>query len=665
MSSRWNTALVLLLILAVGLVLRVATLSQQSLWFDEAQWVRQMVDSPSLSVWLQRSDDANRDMVPLYFILEYGWYHHLVHSTTGMRWLSVLIGMLVVLMTFWFGLELYGSRVGFLASLFVSLSPLHIHYAQELRPYGLMTLLGLVSAYAFHKALHQSARRWWIVNIIANSLLMWTHLFGLWLIVTEGVFLLLFHLRPFRRILWWSVANAVPMIPIMLLVLTWKAPGQPALSAHWLEVLSTWLYADSFYLTFLVYYRSFSLPRDLFAGLPGCFVYLFPACTIVLSVSLFAGACSFVVRPTCQRAGISLPPLPETTSRREIRLFRLMWYALPCLWLLLFSIFIVPAFQLRYVIYSTPALYLMAAAGIAGMRGSLRFCMTAVLIATLGFLGFLAVVLPVRSDEKGAARYVQANIKDGENVIWQPSFTHDTFEFNRDPNGPPVTTRSGARVHDELAQVDTALRDNAGLWIVHGHWNSRCATTRAAIVERYLTLRNIMFTRNIFIGRSDIVVYHCVASTEFKPPEAQEEIARLRDAVTNDLQDVPIRWNLRLAVEKSGHFPEAAELYLQELRAIPSSPDLLAALEENLEYVDWDDWSDGSYVDTYVGELVSGLARVLKAAGHDYPVQEINEWHQRFPANKAVIAILEKYRNPAEAAPAGSQRSGREETGVR
>jgi hypothetical protein len=624
--SRWKLLVPILLIMALALWLRTATLGDQSYWFDEAQWVSKMVATPGLAAWLKQSDDANRDMVPLYFILQFGWYHHLFGTIESMRWLSVLFGMLVVLLTYQFGRELYGEQAGLLAALCCALSPLQIYYSQELRPYGLEAFLGLLAVYALYEALYRGGTRWWALNIVANSLLMWTHLFGLWLVVTEGLFLLFFHFRPFRRLLWWGVVNAALMIPVLLLVLTWKSPGDPPLGAHWLEVLSTWLCMDGFYLVLSVYYRTLSVPRDLFAGLPGFLPAAFPWIVAAFSLSLLGGVLLAILRARRSwRENTSSSCIPSLAGERNTVFFLWMWFALPALWILLFSVLVVPAFQLRYAIYSSPALYILAAAGLTGFsRRWIRYGAGALLIASMGVAAYLEITLPVRPDYMGAARYVQAQAEDGERVLWQPDLTRDTFDFNLDPRLPRIVPVGQARLRDEFEALEAALENGDGIWVLHGLWNADSAGVRAAALERYLEFRNIAYTKRMFLGRFDIAAYYCTRSPEYRSLTNPEELSRIKESITSFCpDDAPMRWIVRQALEKAGRLTEAADLCRRELEAIPAGGPEAAVLETKLWRIDWkDNQYEDAYLDLYVADLVGDLENLLQGmrAPADYRV---------------------------------------------
>lgn len=655
-TSRWALFLLLLLLLA-GLYVRVATIENQSLWFDEAHWVCKMVESPSLAAWMKASDGANRDMVPLYFILEYGWYHWLFPSITAMRWLSVLIGLAAILMTYHFARGLYGVPAGLLAAACCSLSPLQIHYSQELRPYGLMVLLTLVAAHAFHAALYRGGRRWWALNILANSLLMWTHLFGLWFIAVQGLFLLLFHFRPFWRLLSWAVANAVLMIPVGMLVLTWQQPGNPPLVTHWVEVVSSWCCLDMFYLALLVYYRTGSPSADLFAGLPACFLQIFPAVVLIVSVTLLGMAmyrCVRAGRGTRAFPVIGSTGSPAAAEKRMRRMdfamavFLLMWYALPALMILLFSLLVVPAFQLRYVIYSAPALYMLAAGGIAAIRNKwCRGAAAGLLLITLGFTAFLAMKLPVRPDYMGAARYVQAHAGADERILWNPALTRDTFVFNLDAHLPRIVPEAQTRLCGEFAEIDTALEQSTGIWVLHALWSVDQAAVRAGTLERYLDARGIQYEKRIFPGRWDVIVYHCSRSSSYQPDDLPESIGRLQSKVSPALYDAPMRWSLYHALITAGRFSEAAESCFRELDGIPSSAPEREDIETKLGNLGWDDnVPDGTTcLDRYVADFMGLLETALMALPpHESHLKALNGRGAQFPGNNAAQAVLEHYR---------------------
>ena len=214
-------ALALLLIVGLGVVLRVYRLGEQSIWLDEYIAVSNLDASDVWTdLWFMELMNPEQAAAPLYYIIQYFWAHLISDSLVGLRLLSILIGMMAVPLTYALGSYLYGRTAGLIAALCLALSPQHIWYDQEPRVYPLVTLLAVLSAYALMRAFRDGSKKWWAVNLVANILLPWTHLFTVFFLLAEGCFLLLFVRRvSFKRLTLWAGIQFLFLIPWTLRIL--------------------------------------------------------------------------------------------------------------------------------------------------------------------------------------------------------------------------------------------------------------------------------------------------------------------------------------------------------------------------------------------------------------------------------------------------------------
>lgn len=130
----------LILLLATGLYLY--QLGTESLWIDEL-----------ISV-----DRAKKDILTLLWggrlsnILLKGWMVF-GYSDSWLRGLCVVFTIGSVFLTYRLGCRLASKPVGLISALFVAISPLFIHHAQEVRMYGVSTFFGLLGTLALTSAL--------------------------------------------------------------------------------------------------------------------------------------------------------------------------------------------------------------------------------------------------------------------------------------------------------------------------------------------------------------------------------------------------------------------------------------------------------------------------------------------------------------------------------
>jgi uncharacterized membrane protein len=178
-------------LIVVAAALRFATLTHQSLWFDEAQAVHEMrlPLGAMLSTW-----SANEPNPPLYFVVAWLWTHVFGAGAGGLRSLSAVIGTATVPLVYLAGRDLVSRRAGLFAAALVTLSPFMIWYSQEAREYGLLAALSAASLLFFARVWHRPESRrdliWWAVF---SGLALLTQYFAIFLIGAEA--LLLIHRR--------------------------------------------------------------------------------------------------------------------------------------------------------------------------------------------------------------------------------------------------------------------------------------------------------------------------------------------------------------------------------------------------------------------------------------------------------------------------------------
>lgn len=139
------TILLLLLIVAIAAGLRFYNLGSQSLWADEGNSAA--LATRSLA---QISRDAANDIhPPLYYWLLHLWTRVFGTSETGLRALSAVLGVLLVVVVSRLGRHAANSATGLAAAFVAALSPFQIYYSQETRMYMLLALEAAVSMLLF------------------------------------------------------------------------------------------------------------------------------------------------------------------------------------------------------------------------------------------------------------------------------------------------------------------------------------------------------------------------------------------------------------------------------------------------------------------------------------------------------------------------------------
>ncbi|MBN1867529.1 glycosyltransferase family 39 protein [Candidatus Sumerlaeota bacterium] len=183
----WHWAFPLAIVL-LGFGLRLAWLGTPSFWFDEVIQARTALE-PSLAQSLTR---VPADKPPLFYVLEYG-VARLSTSEWALRLPSCLAGAAAVWVMWLVARLILDSRwAALLAAGLLAVSPLHIQYSQEARPYAVSFLFALAGVYALFAQFRHGGRWRALVWVALWPALAGTTLyFALGLTLTEIVWVAL------------------------------------------------------------------------------------------------------------------------------------------------------------------------------------------------------------------------------------------------------------------------------------------------------------------------------------------------------------------------------------------------------------------------------------------------------------------------------------------
>ena len=232
--SRWWLGAVTL----AALALRLARLDFQPLWWDEGYSV--FFATRDLATLFART--ALDIHPPLYYALLQLWIALVGKSPVAVRLLSVGIGVATVPLAYAFARKLFDARIALIAATLLAFSPFHIYYSQEVRMYGLVTLLGLGSAYFFAQLLTaptgtRTSFALALAYITTTTAALYTQYYAAFIVATQ-ILIVVIRQR----------AQIAPLIHASFkfnLAALWKNP-----LAHW---LGAWVAAALLYAPWVVY----------------------------------------------------------------------------------------------------------------------------------------------------------------------------------------------------------------------------------------------------------------------------------------------------------------------------------------------------------------------------------------------------------------------------
>lgn len=149
----------IVVLLLVAFALRAFRLGAQSFWADEGYGLY-LASLPLPDLTRDIFVDLNH--VPLYFFALHFWIRLVGDSELTVRFFSLIGGILTVTLLYRLGRALLGAPTGLAAAAIATVAPFHVYYSQEARMHIWTTALGLLAANALVWALDRSTewRRW-------------------------------------------------------------------------------------------------------------------------------------------------------------------------------------------------------------------------------------------------------------------------------------------------------------------------------------------------------------------------------------------------------------------------------------------------------------------------------------------------------------------------
>lgn len=409
---------VLLAVLLVGGAVRVYHLSWASLWFDEAFSVR--VSSMSFAGMMQEilHTDFNP---PLHFIILHFWMKVFGSSEASIRFVSLIFGVAALFMMYQMGKYLFNREIGIVSALLLALSRPNIYYSQEARGYSLMLFLTLVSFYFFLQLRDRKNIAAPAGYLVSSILLMYTHMFGVLIIITQTIYLLFRELlrevqRDPRSRRWlirtWPLYQLVLLIGYMpwIMVYIHKLAEARALAQKPLG----WTLMQP----------SLSMIPAISTKLAGS-LWLLAAMTICLALAILSRALNrlnFSQRSAMLTGHFISNGLEGADSDNDKMLLLLVWFIAPVLLALIVSVSFVPIIHYKYLLGITPALYMLVALGIRSVKPLSAKAAMVIIIIALSLLNLWNYYnMPSKPDWRRVVADIEKRAAPGDFVVVSPA----------------------------------------------------------------------------------------------------------------------------------------------------------------------------------------------------------------------------------------------------
>ena len=209
------------------------------------------------------------DQPPAFFLLLHSWFKFFPFTDFYGRLLATVIGLAGIVAIFFLGKEVKDSRVGLIAALITSLSYIHIFFSQEVRFYTLVFLAATLSYIFFVRSTKTERLPDFIFYVLSTALLLYTHYFGLVVLVSQGIlFVLLIVLYPASGR--FIILSTLSAIGVLVLIFPWI----PVLFSD-AQTQHFWIKPEPFYFPIKYFYVYFKDVLSCFVFAPILLFYLF------------------------------------------------------------------------------------------------------------------------------------------------------------------------------------------------------------------------------------------------------------------------------------------------------------------------------------------------------------------------------------------------------
>lgn len=221
-SSHTKMMMAVVFILLLAWFLQLHQLQTNSLLGDEVA----SYNRASLSTWSDVSQEyAKSGHTPLYeWMILHNWLKLVGGGNLLSRIPTVLISSLMLALTYTLGTRVTTRKVAATAVFFITISPLFLQFAREVRPYLLMSLTSMLALYMWLRALQTEQWKYWIGFTIGGGLMVYTHYYQTIVLIAIGLVTVVYiwrtkstHLlRPFSIATFVIVLLFLPWMPIFL-----------------------------------------------------------------------------------------------------------------------------------------------------------------------------------------------------------------------------------------------------------------------------------------------------------------------------------------------------------------------------------------------------------------------------------------------------------------
>lgn len=461
---RWGA---LAAILTSGVGLRLYKLADRSLYGDELYSItRASLPLPEL-LTVPLSLDSHP---PLYYALLHYWMEAFGSSAFAVRAMTVCLAGGTLLGLYWLGTELFDDRVGLLAALLYAVSSFYIHFGRVARMYSLLTLLTVLSWYGFVR-LRDSWLSTNVFYIVASGLLLYTHVYALFVILAQNLYMTLSEARngiSLRR--WVTLQSVLGLLATpwlaALLIRAFNLDNKNSELVNWIpkpDGLRSIIKSLSRFVGYPVHYpylQGTSEAPMASVTNPWAISWVLAAVLLALFIVCAIGA---IVRFTPDGTY-------EITDLRQSSQLALLFLT-PILGPFLLSYILVPIYWTRYTIPASIGFVLLVANGVTNIDSQhIRRGLIALVVVSSLFTAGVYYSQSSVEDWGGQAACLNQGAQEDDLVVYQPAWIQPRLDYYETDDFAKRTMPSPESVTEQqLGGLQNATQSHDEVWLLRYH----------------------------------------------------------------------------------------------------------------------------------------------------------------------------------------------------
>lgn len=202
------TKILIAVILLSGFLLRVTAIDDVPFWFDELWTAIKHAKADTVSIlWgnLYSSIEAN---LPLYPLLIFIWEKIFGYSEISLKFPSLIAGIFSIYYIYLLGKKVFSEVEGLIAASLMAFLTVPLYYSIEARSYSFLLLFTVLHLYS---GMNGNRKLWYISSVC----LCWLHYFGIFFIALQGIWDL-FTDRKRLKFYLVPIVSILPLLPLMI-----------------------------------------------------------------------------------------------------------------------------------------------------------------------------------------------------------------------------------------------------------------------------------------------------------------------------------------------------------------------------------------------------------------------------------------------------------------